>query len=258
MSPTADRAPRRPDAPSPCAARRRASRPQPEARLGPPVRRLRAAGRALCIGALGLCTLQLGAAGPAHAEERPFSSEAGVAVYPSMLSGIGVERGFFTTALVRVDAFALPRSAPGPRLGLSVWGAFPFGAKPTLDLDALGQGGDDQPSAAQVELWQYGVLAAVRSEPDRPVGLDAAFGFGRTDLRGAPLAATALPALTGELGLRHRLVGPAQLSWTLRATWLAAPPTGAQALAAVSAPAGQASEDWWTVQLGPSLSLPSF
>lgn len=194
----------------------------------------------------------------AWADERPFSGEAAAAFYPGALSGIGVDKGFFTTALVRVEAFAVPRSAPGPRLGLSVWGAFPLGPTPTLDLEALGVSGEGIPSSSGVELWQYGVLATVRADPERPLSLDAAFGFGRADLRGAPLTVTALPALTGELGLRHKLAGAARVSWTLRATWLAAPPSGAPIVAAVSAPAGQASTDWWTLQLGPSVSLPTF
>ena len=228
----------------------------PRRSLAPPRAAARRAAAHRCAGLA--CAVAWAASGAAAAEERPFSSGAAAAVYPGLLAGVGVEKGFFTTAVVRVEAFAVPTSAPGPRLGLSVWGAFPFGPKPTLDLRALGVSGEEQPSTAEVELWHYGVLATVRGEPERPISLDAAFGFGRVDLRGAPLAVTALPGLTGEVGLRHRLVGAAQVSWTLRASWLAAPPTSALNLAAVSAPAGQAGEDWWTVQLGPSISLTTF
>lgn len=184
-----------------------------------------------------------------------FSGAAAAGASVGALAGEGVTKGLFTAAIVRVEAFGVPADAPGPRVGVSVWGQLPFGPAPTLDLAALGVSGEDLPTSAAVELWHYGVLATIRGEPQRPLSLDAAFGFGRIDLRGAPLQTTALPALTGELGLRHRLRGPAQLSWTLRASWAAAPPTAALNTAAVTAPAGTTTGDWWTLQLGPSVSM---
>lgn len=184
-----------------------------------------------------------------------YSGSAAVGLSGGLLAGEGVSKGIFTAAIVRYEAFAVPADARKPRLGVSVWGQFPMGPKPTLDLAALGVSGEDLPRSAEVELWHYGVLATVRGDPAAPVSADVAFGFGRMDLRGAPLSTTALPALTGELGLRHRVRGPAQLSWTLRASWLAAPPTAALDTAAVTAPAGTTTGDWWTLQLGPSLSF---
>jgi hypothetical protein len=184
-----------------------------------------------------------------------YSGNAAVGASAGILAGDGVSKGVFTAAIVRYEAYAVPVDARKPRLGVSVWGQFPMGPKPTLDLAALGVSGEDLPQSAEVELWHYGVLATIRGDPAAPVSADVAFGFGRVDLRGAPLATTALPALTGELGLRHRVRGPAQLSWTLRASWLAAPPQAALDTAAVTAPAGTTTGDWWTLQLGPSLSF---
>lgn len=194
----------------------------------------------------------------AHATEPAatgFSGAAAAGVSAGLLSGAGVKSGAFTAALVRVEAFGVPADAPGPRVGVSVWGQVPIGPTPSLDLAQLGVQGEDLPSQAPVELWHYGVLATIRGDPQRPVSVDTGFGFGRIDLRGAPLAVTALPALTGELGLRHRIAGPAQVSWTLRASWAAAPPAAALDTAAVEAPAGTTTGDWWVLQLGPSVSM---
>ena len=152
--------------------------------------------------------------------------------------------------LVRYDAFATPRSAGGPRLGLSLWGAFSTPpqaswsaeAAPVLRADDADVAVDLTDSTVQPR--RYGIMTVLRHDPAARISADVGFGFGRVDLDASPWGRVALPALTFEAGLRHRIPADrAFVSWTARGTWMETP----------SSAAGWPAEEWWLVEVGPCI-----
>ncbi len=186
-------------------------------------------------------------------QQVPFAADAGVGVMVGSLRGVGVEKGVNTSVLVRWEGFADAPDDHGPRIGASVWGAFPVGPQPLVRQGELGATGLEVPTTGTVELWSYGVAVAVRADPRSKVAMDVSFGFERTDLRGVALSTSALPGLMGEVGLRHRLASFASVSWTARASWLASPSPAPASVAEV--PAGTTSGDWFSLQFGPVVNL---
>jgi hypothetical protein len=162
-----------------------------------------------------------------------FGSDIAVGYHTAVLSGPWPESGAHGVVAARYDAFVVSRAAPGPRLGLSFWGATT--AWPL-------QTGLDEGASAPVEVryLQTGVMAALRPDPALRVGADAALGFSRLELQdyyGGPLV---LPVLTFEAGPRFRAGDRAYVDLLARGQWA----TGRSGAVAT------ALEEWWIVGLG--------
>ena len=181
---------------------------------------------------------------PAFAGDAMVGFFAGTAFAPS------IPQAAMGSVLVRYDAFATRRDAGGARLGFSLWGA--FSAPPVLSWsgEAAQLLRADEADVAvdlsdtTVRPRRYGMMTVLRHDPASRVSADVGFGFGRVDLDASPWGRLALPALTIEAGVRHRLpIERAFVSWTVRGTWAETP----------SAASGWPAEEWWFIELGPSL-----
>ena len=168
-----------------------------------------------------------------------FGSDLGLAYGLGSLLGSWPDPGVHGFALARYEVFLVDRETPGPRLGLSVWGA-----SSVWPLQKASEEGG--PQAEPFSLRQYGAMTALRFDPQAPVGGLFGIGFGRTDLKsyyGGPLA---IPTLSFEGGARLRLEGPAFLDLLARASW-----------GTTRSPTALGQHEWWMVQLalGPGLHL---
>jgi len=179
-----------------------------------------------------------------------FAGDAMVGWLAGSLIAPSVPQGVIGTVLVRYDAFATPRDAGGPRLGLSVWGAFSTPPQLAWSGEAAQLLRADDADVAvdlsdtSLRPRRYGMMTVLRHDPAAPVSADVGFGFGRVDLDASPWGRLALPALTFEVGVRHQIpVERAFVSWTVRGTWAETP----------SAASGWAAEEWWFVEVGPCI-----
>jgi len=187
---------------------------------------------------------------PPPAPTPAFAGDAMVGFLAGTLVAPSVPQGAMGTLFVRYDAFATPRSAGGPRLGLSLWGA--FSAPPVLAWSgeaAQVLRADEADVAVDlsdttIRPRRYGLMTVLRHDPAAPFSADVGFGFGRIDLDASPWGRVAMPALTIEAGLRHQLpIERAFMSWTVRGSWAETP----------SSASGWAAEEWWFVEFGPCI-----
>lgn len=165
-----------------------------------------------------------------------FGNDVAVGYQLGRLSGPWMQAGYSGTLRVRYDAFARARSAPGARLGLSIWGATTIG--PVQEGQDAG-GSESSPAAFR----HTGILGIVRQDPAAPVGLAAGIGFGRLDLDayyGGPLA---LPTLTFETGARFAATERAYADLLAQAHWATAR----------SGAVPSALEEWWMLGLAVEL-----
>ena len=171
---------------------------------------------------------------PTTVENPPdFGADVSVGYAAGSLIGNWPQSGFHGTVLARYEAFLVPRSAPGPRLGLGLWGS-----STVWPLQSYAEEGDE----GSIEYLHYGLLTVLRYDPAAPVSFTTGLGYGRLDLQewwGGP---NYLPTLTFEAGVRQRLGEVPYLDWTGRVHWA----TGRD-------PTGLGFEEWWLVQLAISV-----
>ncbi len=174
-------------------------------------------------------------------DERPkFGGDFSAGYLAGALLGPWPEPGIHGTAIVRYDAFTVPRSAGGPRLGLSLWGS-----RTVAPLQSASETADDgSVTIAPFSYWHSGILAGLRHDPAAPVTGIASVGFGRLDLTDYWDGPLALPTLTFEMGLRGSLEekarAPLFIDGLIRAHWATARSGIDEA----------AFEEWWMVQAG--------
>ena len=170
---------------------------------------------------------------PTPEDPPAFATDVAVGYQLGRLGGPWMKAGYSGTLRGRYDAFARARSAPGARLGLSLWGATTVGP--------VQEGQDSGDSATSpADFRQAGVLGIIRQDPAAPVGLAAGLGVGRLDLDdyyGGPLA---LPTLTFEAGARFAATERAYADLLAQAHWATAR----------SGAVPTALEEWWMVGLG--------
>ena len=188
---------------------------------------------------------------PAPAPPRPgFAGDAIVGWTIGTVTAPSINSGASGSLLVRYDAFATRRSTGGARLGFSVWGAFhtPPSSTWTGEAGQVLRADDSDVSVdlgdSTVGFRRYGLMTVLRHDPAAPISADVGFGFGRVDLDASPWGRTALPALTFEAGLRHKVpVDRLFVTWTARGSWIETP----------SAAGGWPAEEWWFVEFGPCI-----
>lgn len=157
------------------------------------------------------------------------------------------------SVLLRYDTFVTARDARGPRLGISLWGAFstpprqPWTPEAAAALSSEGADIDVDLTDTDLRVRRYGVMAVLRHDPAAPISADVGLGFGRVDLDASPWGRVALPAFTLEAGLRHRLVPntPTFVAWTARGSWVETP----------GVLSGWEREEGWIIELGPALGV---
>jgi len=166
----------------------------------------------------------------AHADDTPsFGGDVAVGVAGGALLNDWVERGRHGAVFGRYDAFLVDRTAAGPRLGLSLWGAAT--AWPLPERSEAGV-------VSTFRYTQYGLMSVLRADPELPVGYLGGIGFGRLDLSDWYGGPNYLPTATIEAGARTRLGERPFVDTLVRAHW-------AQARDAT----GLGFEEWWMIQL---------
>ena len=131
------------------------------------------------------------------------------------------------------DRFISPRTAPGPRLGLGVWGSAALWPLQTRAED------EDESTFSYLH---YGLVTVLRYDPSAPLSFTTGLGYGRLDLADWWGGPNYLPTLTFEAGLRQRLAERPYLDYTARVHWA----TGRD-------PTGVGFEEWWLAQLAISV-----
>ena len=139
-----------------------------------------------------------------------------------------INPGATGSLLVRYDAFATRRSTGGARLGFSVWGAFHTPPSSTWTGEATRSFEQMMPMYRSTSVTPRWAFAGTDDRPPArsgaPISADVGFGFGRVDLDASPWGRTALPALTFEAGLRHKVpVDRLFVTWTARGSWIETP-----------------------------------
>jgi len=163
------------------------------------------------------------------ADPPDFGADASLGYAFGSLLGNWPQSGVHGAVLGRYEAFIEPRTAPGPRLGLSLWGSAALWPLQSRVED----GAEDTFS-----YLHYGLITALRYDPAAPVSLTTGIGYGRLDLAewwGGP---NHLPTLTFEAGARQRVVEHGFIDWMARVHWA----TGRD-------PTGLGFEEWWLAQL---------
>ena len=162
-----------------------------------------------------------------------FGADFSVGYAIGSLVGNWPQTGVHGAVLGRYEAFISPRSAPGPRLGMSLWGSAALWPLQTRTED----GAEDTFS-----YLHYGLITALRYDPSAPLSLTAGMGYGRLDLSDWWGGPNYLPTLTFEAGLRQRLADRPYLDWMARVHWA----TGRD-------PTGSGYEEWWLAQFAVSI-----
>jgi hypothetical protein len=161
----------------------------------------------------------------AHAD---YGADVSVGYGAGALLGSWPDAGPHGFAMARYDAFTVPRTEPGPRLGASLWGA-----RTVWPL----QTATEESGTFPFSMGSFGVLAALRFDPDVPWGGLFAFGFGRADLDDYYDGPQALPLLTFEAGARRRSGDRAFIDGIVRASWSTA-----------RSPTAPVLHEWWLVE----------
>jgi len=168
----------------------------------------------------------------AHAETPAlpaFGADASVGYTVASLLGSWPEPGVHGSVYGRYEAFVVPRTAPGPRLGFSLWGSrslFPL------------QNSNEEGILAPFDYLHYGLMTVLRSDPATRFGFNGGMGFGRLDLDDYWDGPMALPTLTFEAGLRSHIQERSYVDTNLRAHWSTA-----------RSETDAYWHEWWMVQL---------
>jgi hypothetical protein len=158
-----------------------------------------------------------------------FGADFSVGYAIGTLIGNWPQPGVHGTVLARYEAFITPRTIPGPRLGLSLWGSstlWPLQSR-------LEDGVEDT-----FRYLHYGLITAIRYDPAAPVSFTTGLGYGRLDLSEWYGGPNYLPTLTFEAGVRQGLGEIPFIDWMARVHWA----TGRD-------PTGIGFEEWWLAQL---------
>ena len=186
-----------------------------------------------------LLPIVLALAAPASAREGGvFGTDLSAGIATGALLGEWPVAGIHTAWQVRFDAFPEARDAPGVRVGASL-----FAEGSALLLQDAEEVTDDAVDRFAFSYLHWGMLVAIRPDPQAPWGGLASLGFGRLDLDDFWGAAYAVPMATLEAGARRRVgraSGSAFLDLSARGSWGSARGPG-------TAP-GEAMDDWWLVQ----------
>lgn len=168
---------------------------------------------------------------PYEPESPPdFGSDVAVGYAIGALLGSWPEPGAWGSVVARTEAFLVPQSAPGPRLGLSLWGSATVGPRQRF-LEDDGRAGSFSTTA-------YGVMTVLRGDPALRVSPVAGVGFGRHDLVDYHQGPLAIPTLSFEGGARVGVRGPAFVDVAARAHW-----------GTTRSPTADSLHEWWGVQL---------
>ena len=167
------------------------------------------------------------------ADPPEFGADFSVGYAVGSLIGNWPVSGIHGAVLARYEAFIAPRSAGGPRLGLSLWGS-----TTVWPLQSRAEDGAEDTFSYR----HYGLITALRYDPEAPVGFTGGLGFGRLDLDAWWGGPNYLPTLTFEAGVRQRLGDRPFLDYTGRVHWA----TGRD-------PTGLGYEEWWMAQLAISV-----
>ncbi|NOY28345.1 MAG: hypothetical protein GXP62_21000 [Oligoflexia bacterium] len=212
------------------------------------------------------CLLLLSLTGPVHADDalpsttvppkRPqqpdpyqpttvpsYGADVSVGYALSALLGSWPDAGASGLVLARYDVFLVSADQPGPRLGLSLWGATTAWPRqrytePQTDT-ATGRSGTFTTSS-------YGVMTVIRGAPEAPVSFAGGLGFGRTDLLDYYQGPLAIPMLNFEGGARLRTTSRTFVDILTRAQW-----------GTTRSPTASSYHEWWGIQLliSPGLHL---
>ena len=162
-----------------------------------------------------------------------FGADFSVGYAAGTLMGNWPESGIHGSVLARYEAFIIPRTTPGPRLGISLWGGSALW--PLQEKSEDGVRGD-------FSYLHYGLMGALRYDPAAPVSFVTGLGFGRLDLTDWWGGPQYLPTLTFEGGVRQALGERPYLDYLARVHW-----------ATARDPTGVGFEEWWMVQLAVSV-----
>ncbi len=174
-------------------------------------------------------------ADPEQHADAVFGTDVSLQAGAGSLLGEWTVPGVHTTVGLRFDAFATPADAPGPRLGLSIFGERAMGLLPRASEEQSGELVD-----FPFGFNHFGALCALRSDPAMPWGGNAALGFSRMDLEPYYGGSYPVPVMLFEGGMRRHIGRSASGVFAdlgLRAGWtqLRNP--------------SELLEDLWTVQL---------
>ena len=162
-----------------------------------------------------------------------FGADLSVGYSHGFINAPWIEDGAYGATLIRYEAFARSRTAPGPRLGASIWASQSFGSN-AVATEPIENGGVQE---IDVDLTHYGALAVIRPEPTAPFGATMGFGFGRAQVDNYYDGPLTLPVLTFEAGARHRLSNRGFVDWMGRAHWATSRNATNSRL-----------DEWWLVQ----------
>jgi hypothetical protein len=177
----------------------------------------------LLLGVLSIVSLAFADDGPS------FGTDVSIAYGAGTLLGAWTESGVHGFVTGRVDAFAVDRNEPGPRIGASIWASQVVFPQQYAYEAGYGR--------FQFRYSEYGVLVLLRDDPARAVGYDFGFGFGRIDLPDYYGGPHALPTLTFETGPRVAAGGIAFVDVLARAQW------------ATARGPSDGLDEWWAVSL---------
>jgi len=186
-----------------------------------------------------LLPLLLALAVPATGQEGgAFGTDLSAGIAAGALLGGWPVAGVHTAWQVRFDAFPEARDAPGVRVGACL-----FAEGSALLLQDAEEATEDSVDRFPFSYLHWGMLVAIRPDPQAPWGGLASLGFGRLDLDDFWGASYAVPMATLEAGARRRpgrASSPAFLDLALRGSWGSARGPG-------TAP-GAPLDDWWLIQ----------
>lgn len=160
-----------------------------------------------------------------------FGSDVAVGYAVGALLGSWPEPGPWGSVLARYEAFLVPASASGPRLGLSLWGSATAWPMQRFSEEEGARAGSFRATA-------YGAMTVVRGDPALRVGPAAGLGFGRIDLSDYYEGPLAIPVLNFEGGARIRVRDPVFFDVLARAHW-----------GTTRSPTADSLHEWWAVQL---------
>jgi hypothetical protein len=170
-----------------------------------------------------------------HADVSPsFGADISLGFAQGYIVSPWVERGGYGALIGRYEAFARSRSAPGPRIGASIWASQTMG-KHAIATEPVANGDVQE---IEVEMTHYGAMAVIRHAPEAPIGATMGFGFGRADIEDYYDGPLTLPVLSFEAGARHRGPHHSFVDWMARAHWAASRSTTRADL-----------DEWWMIQI---------
>ncbi|MBN1336216.1 MAG: hypothetical protein JXB39_09670 [Deltaproteobacteria bacterium] len=166
-----------------------------------------------------------------------FGTDLSAGIGAGSLLGEWPRPGIHTAWQVRFEAFPDSRDIPGPRVGASL-----FAEGSAIVRQEAREVGEEAVRVFPFSYVHWGMLVAIRPDPQATWGGLASVGFGRLDLDDFWSASYAVPMATFEAGARRRVGHPSNpgfLDLAIRASWGSARGPGTEP--------GSALDDWWLV-----------